>query len=472
VVQQNQRRANPIRVPSGSQSQRNVQRASEQQRTTPPVFRWRIGVEQGPGEPRATPELGQKLGFGALQQKRESRSSHWRLPLKQQSKYFIPSFPNSSHQLPNFHTSRKRQVELYRVSQLSLCSTILQSELLHSTRPANLTGARVTQIVDKPSILDKSYHDLASRHGSLLSQEDVWLHDLRYLTQELLQPRRHWFYVLTIISQIACHARNPWFLQDVAVNPPHHSQDQSSQGARSASRPSRLPAEHWRRAREMPAGTGKGKGKSIEPFRCRHGQVRGHDEICRFNYQGSIPAISSCVTILIIGLVQRDFDPDYSSIPPHGRWQHFNAGGRDRIAELLSSWPHDIDPSERCRRLIDLFLVSVLLDAGAGTAWSYKSKQNGRIYKRSEGLAIASFEMFKDGLFSSNKQQRHQVDAAGLRELTVEKMTVGLQVTEQNPMSGLEGRASLLIRLADALNNDTLFGADGRPGNMLGKSPP
>jgi hypothetical protein len=169
--------------------------------------------------------------------------------------------------------------------------------------------------------------------------------------------------------------------------------------------------------------------------------------------------------------VQRDFDPDYASIPPHGRWQHFNAGGRDRIAELSSSWPQEIDPSERCRRLIDLFLVSVLLDAGAGTAWSYKSKQNGRVYKRSEGLAIASLEMFKDGLFSSNKQQRHQVDAAGLRELTIEKMAAGLQVSEQNPMAGLEGRASLLIRLADALSNDTLFGADGRPGNMLGKSP-
>lgn len=169
--------------------------------------------------------------------------------------------------------------------------------------------------------------------------------------------------------------------------------------------------------------------------------------------------------------VQRDLDPDYASIPPHGRWQHFNAGGRDRIAELSSSWPQDVDPSERCRRLIDLFLVSVLLDAGAGTAWSYKSKQNGRVYKRSEGLAIASLEMFKDGLFSSNKQQRHQVDAGGLRELTIEKMAAGLQVSEQNPMAGLEGRASLLIRLADALSNDTLFGADGRPGNMLGKSP-
>ena len=45
--------------------------------------------------------------------------------------------------------------------------------------------------------------------------------------------------------------------------------------------------------------------------------------------------------------------------------------------------------------MIDLFLVSVLLDAGAGTQWSYKSNENGRVYRRSEGIAVASLEMFK-----------------------------------------------------------------------------
>jgi hypothetical protein len=134
----------------------------------------------------------------------------------------------------------------------------------------------------------------------------------------------------------------------------------------------------------------------------------------------------------------------------------------------LSSWPSNIDPSERCRRLLDLFLVSVLLDAGAGTTWAYKSIENGRIYKRSEGLAIASLEMFKAGLFSSNSSQPHQVDGEGLKSLTVEKMAAGLQASETNPLAGLEGRTGLLIRLSSALNNQGLFGADARPGNMLG----
>jgi hypothetical protein len=45
--------------------------------------------------------------------------------------------------------------------------------------------------------------------------------------------------------------------------------------------------------------------------------------------------------------------------------------------------------------MLDLFLVSVLLDAGAGTEWSYKSVENGRVYRRSEGIAVATLDMFK-----------------------------------------------------------------------------
>ena len=138
--------------------------------------------------------------------------------------------------------------------------------------------------------------------------------------------------------------------------------------------------------------------------------------------------------------------------------------------QLLQSWPDCIDAKERTRRLIDLFLVSVLLDAGAGTRWSYKSHESGKAIGRSEGLAIASLEMFKAGTFSSNKCQPFQVDAAGLKRITVESLAMRLQVTKSNPMAGLEGRAGLLIRLSEALSNQEIFGHDGRPGNMIGKS--
>ncbi|OTB09887.1 hypothetical protein K445DRAFT_323531 [Daldinia sp. EC12] len=174
------------------------------------------------------------------------------------------------------------------------------------------------------------------------------------------------------------------------------------------------------------------------------------------------------VTTFVCGIIKRDYDAPFSSIPPHGRYQHFCAGGRDRIANLLATFPEDVDNTEKCRRLIDLFLVSVLLDAGAGTEWSFKSAENGRIYRRSEGLAIASLEMFKTGLFSGNPNNKFQVDKEGLRNLTVEQLAKGMQSRPGNELAGLEGRAQLLIRLGNALSEKPdFFGADGRPGNMV-----
>ncbi|KAF2764105.1 DUF1688-domain-containing protein [Teratosphaeria nubilosa] len=169
----------------------------------------------------------------------------------------------------------------------------------------------------------------------------------------------------------------------------------------------------------------------------------------------------------VVMMIKRDFAPDYASIPPHGRWQHFEAGGRPRVDQLMATWPSTVDAQERTRRLIDLFLVSVLLDAGAGTRWQYKSKESGKVFRRSEGLAVASLEMFKTGLFSSDPEQPCRVDNRGLKKLTTDKMAKGLQVTEENPIDGLEGRTNLLIRLAEALQNQDIFGKEGRPGGML-----
>ncbi|KAH6658725.1 hypothetical protein BKA67DRAFT_220491 [Truncatella angustata] len=189
-----------------------------------------------------------------------------------------------------------------------------------------------------------------------------------------------------------------------------------------------------------------------------------HNSLHHFDVDMSLfPGVVS----FVCGIIKRDYDAPFTSIPSHGRYQHFSVGGRDRIANLLSTFS-DIDTSEKCRRLIDLFLVSVLLDAGAGTSWSFKSAENGRIYKRSEGLAIASLEMFKSGLFSSNPSNRFQVDKNGLRKLTVQQLAKGMQSGPGNELAGLEGRAELLIKLGGALDQKREFwGDNGRPGNMI-----
>ncbi|EEQ28956.1 conserved hypothetical protein [Microsporum canis CBS 113480] len=207
--------------------------------------------------------------------------------------------------------------------------------------------------------------------------------------------------------------------------------------------------------------------KSIHAVRQRSSLVMAKAKTNQLNHFDVDMSKFSTTAQYIVSIIKRDYAPDFQSIPDHGRWQHFDVGGKPRISQLLQSWPSTIDNLERARRLIDLFLVSVLLDAGAGNSWSYKSKESGKVYKRSEGLAVASLEMFKAGMFSSDHTEPCQVDGAGLRRVTVGALAKRMQHSEDNPLAGLEGRAGLLSRLADALNNQELFGVDARPGNML-----
>ena len=71
---------------------------------------------------------------------------------------------------------------------------------------------------------------------------------------------------------------------------------------------------------------------------------------------------------------------------------------------MLNQWESQgVDATERCRKLVDLFLVSVLLDAGAGDEWKYTEASTGTKVERSEGLAVASLYMFLDGSFGGGE---------------------------------------------------------------------
>lgn len=109
--------------------------------------------------------------------------------------------------------------------------------------------------------------------------------------------------------------------------------------------------------------------------------------------------------------IQRDFGPDkYHLIPPHGRWQHFEVGSVPRIEQLLRQWKDQkFDNIEQVRGLIDLFFVSVLLDAGAGDVWKFQELESRQTYSRSEGIAIASLHMFLGGDFASDRSSRKDV---------------------------------------------------------------
>lgn len=170
----------------------------------------------------------------------------------------------------------------------------------------------------------------------------------------------------------------------------------------------------------------------------------------------------------VVDVINKDFANNYDSIPPHGRWQHFTLDGVNRLESLVNQLK--LDKLERAKVVVDLITVSVLLDAGAGSEWRYvvREAKTETVVSRSEGLAIASLDMFLNGEFSSNKDNPYRVDANGLRSLTIAQLTSGFQVTGLNPLAGIEGRLGLLVKLGKALSaNELVFGKDGRPGNMI-----
>ena len=71
--------------------------------------------------------------------------------------------------------------------------------------------------------------------------------------------------------------------------------------------------------------------------------------------------------------------------------------------DLIRQWKlKGLNRLETTRRLIDLFFVAVLLDAGAGDIWKFAEPGTDQAYGRSEGIAVASLYMFKRGAFSNN----------------------------------------------------------------------
>ena len=137
-------------------------------------------------------------------------------------------------------------------------------------------------------------------------------------------------------------------------------------------------------------------------------------------------------------------------IPVHARWRHFVIGGADRWAAKAkgASWA---DHAARARAEFDLAIVSVLLDAGAGPIWRYHDAATGQRIGRSEGLALASLDMFAGGAFSADTHDPFRVDADAIASLPLARLQEGFKVTEANPMVGLEGRADLLRRLGRLL---------------------
>ncbi len=148
-------------------------------------------------------------------------------------------------------------------------------------------------------------------------------------------------------------------------------------------------------------------------------------------------------------------------IPFHSRWGHFKVGDRDRLKSLSLS----DDKLEKARSLFDLVITSVLLDAGAGPDWKYL--EDGAHFNRSEGLAVASFHMFKEGQFSDDNDSPFRADAKAMSELTEKKLEDSFQVSDSNPLYGVSGRVGLIKSLGKQVGDNTDFFKGARLGGLV-----
>ncbi|MBU6256860.1 MAG: DUF1688 family protein [Burkholderiales bacterium] len=163
--------------------------------------------------------------------------------------------------------------------------------------------------------------------------------------------------------------------------------------------------------------------------------------------RSGLPALADRVAALT-----RSRYPDLA-VPLHSRWRHFEAGGIDRPRQL-DALLAGRSAAEAARARFDLTLVSVLLDAGAGPAWSYAEPGSGLTLARSEGLGVASWHGFLGGRFSADPADPLRADAARLEVIGPGALRELFQAGGANPLVGLDGRAGLLARLGTVLRGE------------------
>jgi len=162
--------------------------------------------------------------------------------------------------------------------------------------------------------------------------------------------------------------------------------------------------------------------------------------------------------------VTRGRYPDLT-VPPHSRLAHFDAEGIKRVA-ALEAQISSADPRERARCLTDVIVTSVLLDAGAGSSWRYREASTGLSIGRSEGLAVASLAWAQTGGLSS-RGRAYEVDAAGLVAVDAQSLSRAFQVTDDNPLVGVDGRVHLLRALGAVLTERRDVFGEARVGNLI-----
>jgi hypothetical protein len=110
---------------------------------------------------------------------------------------------------------------------------------------------------------------------------------------------------------------------------------------------------------------------------------------------------------------------------------------------------------------------SVLLDAGAGSDWVYKAPDSNVSIGRSEGLGLASIDMFLKGAFSADQDKPLTSNASALSRLSVKDIEEHFQVNASNPMVGVQGRLELVRSLGEVIRKRPETFPNGRPSDLV-----
>lgn len=103
------------------------------------------------------------------------------------------------------------------------------------------------------------------------------------------------------------------------------------------------------------------------------------------------PAAWPALLAFSLRLLERDIGlspASLSAIPPHSRLRSLPPSLPHMLSKGLEQVPETEREKERTRRILDLCIVSVLVDAGSGPKWRFTSK-DGTIYTRTEGLGTS-----------------------------------------------------------------------------------
>ena len=150
-------------------------------------------------------------------------------------------------------------------------------------------------------------------------------------------------------------------------------------------------------------------------------------------------------------------------VPYHSRWRHFEVGNCAQLKKF-KQYVLNLDQVECSRLGLDLIIPSVLVDAGAGAQWVYSSS-NSVTVGRSEGLALASLDMFLANGFSDSSEVK--TTAGGLAGITTNVFKEHFKIDEKNMMRGVEGRVALLSSLGIAIENNPKVFPNQRLGDLI-----